>query len=77
MPEVVERRLVCDVPACGEPGERVVIDDGRRPMRVILCPEHYAPVAEKARFGVPAQPARARSSRGLSRERLDSLVTDD
>lgn len=79
MPEVIEKKLICDKPRCGKDGRKYTIDDGERPISVILCDTHAAPVRAVMDLGQPAPLAdiRTRRTRGLSPDRLRSLIVEE
>lgn len=74
MPEVIERRLMCDRPGHEDrDARRYHLGDDRRRMVVLLCEECAAPVEEAMSLGTPAPESRPRGSRGLSEQRLRGL----
>ena len=81
MPEVIERKMVCDKPRCSNTGRRYIIDDGEQPRQMILCDPHAGntSVTDAMEIGEPAPLAsiRTRRTRGLSRDRLHSLISDE
>lgn len=76
VPEVHVVRLECDYND-GEQGTRILVDDGLRPMEVILCVTHRKALTEITVHGRPANGSRTRRSRGSDRDRLDNLWKPD
>lgn len=75
MPEVIERKLLCDHPDKDERAAKpFTISDGRRTVRVLLCDDHAAPICDAMKWGVRETGPRPARSGGLSPERLRGLI---
>lgn len=79
MPEEIVRILRCDIEGCHREGQRWTLTQGVVTKDVILCVEEHetTPVSEAFRVGSVRTAPRPSSRRGLTPERLDSLIQPD